>query len=60
MTKPEPPDRLAAIADLVAQCADMRDRAEAHGLDMLAYLLDVAHEEAEARLREFRRPVGGH
>ncbi|MGX1099284.1 hypothetical protein [Amorphus sp. MBR-141] len=54
MTGPTKPsgDRGAAAAELMSQCAELRARARALGFDLLAYLLDVAHEEAAARVSE--------
>ena len=60
MTGPAKPsaDRGAAAAELMSQCAELRARARALGFDLLAYLLDVAHEEAAARVSEIadRKP----
>ncbi|MEW5425093.1 hypothetical protein [Amorphus sp. 3PC139-8] len=45
-------DQPAGAAYIAKRLAELRELAETHRYDLLVYLLDVAHEEAEARLRE--------
>lgn len=45
-------NRRAAAAKIEAKCAHLKAIARANGFDFLAYLLDLAEEEAAARQRE--------
>ena len=45
-------NRRAAAEKIAAECAPLKAIARANGFDFLAYLLDLAKEEAAARQRE--------
>lgn len=53
-----PPDRSEMAKEIAAQCAELEARARDANLDLLAYLLNVAREEATARATERRE--SGH
>jgi len=48
-------DRAEAAETIETECRRLKAIAESSGLDFLAYLIEVAEEEAAARKREFRQ-----
>lgn len=54
--RPDASDRAAAAETIEYECRRLKAIAEASGFNFLAYLIDVAEEEAAAQLTDLKRP----